>query len=313
MPARSTKNTPSVEPAQSPEELRGTNASQRAASAVSQLARLYEKETFHVPFPFARYVLGIESRDGLPPPPREALLVMRTLRQQLKEDRADLLAGKLRGEAFLRYIAGLREASALGSGKSCPDLAIDLLLRVTKPAQTQSPLPHTHHFSQTSVSVVPRLVQLGEIMAADHVMDLGCGNARLLLLLTMATGCRGVGVEILPRLAAQGNALAQRNRTAIVTTHAGNALTADLSESTVVVMYAPFYAAMYERMIGKLEARARHGNFRVLIHGPMEPYLDRSPVFRTHPESGSVRRYDAIPELEGSSLERAAIGGRAKL
>lgn len=55
----------------------------------------------------------------------------------------------------------------------------------------------------SSDETIEMLLEMTEITSDDTVVDLGCGDARVLIHLCQATGCRGIGVEIDPELIAQ--------------------------------------------------------------------------------------------------------------
>lgn len=284
---------------QAPEVARAQIALQRSAATVEILKTHYLHEPFQIPYPFALHLGQQDSRDdsSLPRPPREVVQAVRDLQKALQPERDAIAQARCNPNSFVRYVNALIGGSDRTSGSgSHPDLIVDLLLDVKRPVEIDSGLRHAHHFTATSVKMLPALIRLGEFTNADYVLDLGCGNGRFAALLHLSSGCNAGGVEILPRLAEQGRALMKHNKLSAVKISPGNALTTDLSEATAIVMYAPFYAQMFRDMVVRLEERARLGAFRVILHGPMEKYLEESRHFKTSSSSSYFRRFDSIYE-----------------
>ncbi|MBN8550025.1 MAG: hypothetical protein J0M12_11975 [Deltaproteobacteria bacterium] len=274
-------------------EARAQQAISRSVETSERLALLQEKTGCTLPFPFN----APATRAALERLPAQILRVTDALHQSLEPERRALRSGTLRGELFKTYLNALIAAEpkdhAYGSHA---DRIVDLLLETEEAAETQSLLHGTHHYTPTPVKLIPKLVEVGQLSQHDHVKDLGCGNGRLLALLHLMTGCRGSGVEILEGLSLQGEKLLRKNNLSSLSIRAGNALHENLSDATAVVLYAPFYASMFRTAVDGFEERASAGNFRIVLHGPMETFLDESPRFLRHPSSGAIRRYDAIGE-----------------
>jgi predicted RNA methylase len=82
------------------------------------------------------------------------------------------------------------------------------------------------------------MLEMAEVKASDVVYDLGSGDGRIPILAAKRFGARGVGIEIdnaLVRIAREN--VRQAGVASRVRIDAGDALTADLSPATVIVLY----------------------------------------------------------------------------
>jgi protein-L-isoaspartate O-methyltransferase len=93
-------------------------------------------------------------------------------------------------------------------------------------------------FATTPPDVVDRMLTLAEVTAKDVVYDLGSGDGRIPIAAATRFGARGVGIEIDPRLVEEARASARAaNVEKLVEFRLQDALTADVSEATVVTLY----------------------------------------------------------------------------
>ncbi|KAG0571115.1 hypothetical protein M758_6G203000 [Ceratodon purpureus] len=111
---------------------------------------------------------------------------------------------KLRLGLWLRYWAGLRLAPHVG----------------------------------TPAHVAHRMLKLAQVGPADRVVDLGCGDARLLIAAAKDYGAQGYGVELDPALFAEAErAVAKERLNHLITLERKDAFTVDLTKATVVTLY----------------------------------------------------------------------------
>jgi SAM-dependent methyltransferase len=93
-------------------------------------------------------------------------------------------------------------------------------------------------FATTPDDVVERMLQLAKVTASDLVYDLGSGDGRIPIAAARKYGARGVGVEIDPRLVEEARANAKSAGVSdLVDFRLADALTADISQATVVTLY----------------------------------------------------------------------------
>lgn len=98
--------------------------------------------------------------------------------------------------------------------------------------------PQLAPYVPTPQEVVDRMLALAEVKKGDVVMDLGCGDGRIVITAAKTYGARGIGVDIDPVLLAQANANAEAAGVShLVTFKLQDAMTADLSEVSVLTLY----------------------------------------------------------------------------
>jgi len=90
----------------------------------------------------------------------------------------------------------------------------------------------------TPLDVVHRMLELAKVTEDDVVYDLGCGDGRIVIEAAQRYGSRGVGIDYDPERIAEANATAERRGLQdLVTFRQEDAMTADVSEATVVTLY----------------------------------------------------------------------------
>ena len=90
----------------------------------------------------------------------------------------------------------------------------------------------------TPLDVVHRMLELAKVTKDDVVYDLGCGDGRIVIEAAQRYGSRGVGIDYDPERIAEANAAAQRRGLQdLVTFRQEDAMTADVSDATVVMLY----------------------------------------------------------------------------
>ena len=90
----------------------------------------------------------------------------------------------------------------------------------------------------TPNDVVAKMIEMAQIHADDFVCDPGCGDGRMVIAAARSHGCRGIGYEIDPRLAAEARQLAKKRKVEhLVQIEEKDIFTVDYRQNTVVVMY----------------------------------------------------------------------------
>ena len=135
------------------------------------------------------------------------------------------------------------------------------------PGQRGSPIeplpPVPPHLMFVPVDVAERMLELAKVAKNDVVYDLGCGEGRLAIAAAKKYGVRSVGVDNdRARIAAANAAATQQGVSNLVRFVQAN--TIDLSEATVVTMFAPQSVAwlsenglLQTTLIRQLKAGAR--------------------------------------------------------
>ncbi len=113
-------------------------------------------------------------------------------------------------------------------------LLLALWLPQSLPAQIQPDVPYV----TTPWNVVETMLDLGQVSAADHLIDLGSGDGRIVIEAVRKRGARGLGIELDPHLVSIAREEARRQG---VTGRAdfaeGNLFDIDLRPASVLTMY----------------------------------------------------------------------------
>jgi SAM-dependent methyltransferase len=119
-------------------------------------------------------------------------------------------------------------------------------------------------FVPTPSAVVERMLQLGRVTSQDVVYDLGCGDGRIIIAAAKNCGARGVGLDIEPYRVTESQSKAQAAGVEhLVTFKHQDAMTADLSAATVVMLYLVHWST--EKLRPLIAKTARAGT-RIISH-----------------------------------------------
>ena len=143
-------------------------------------------------------------------------------------------------------------------------MALGVAALLALAAHAQNPEEIRTPFVTTPDQVVERMLALAGTGPADHVMDLGSGDGRIVIAAAKRYGARGVGIEIDGKLVAVSRENAQRAGVAgLVAFEEQDVLLADVSRATVVTLYLlPF---LIDRLQPKLLDELRPGA-RIVSH-----------------------------------------------
>ena len=107
-----------------------------------------------------------------------------------------------------------------------------------KPAQKRPDAPQLAPYVPTPQEVVDRMLALANVTKNDFVVDLGCGDGRIVVTAARKYGARGLGVDIDPVRIAEANANAKAaGVTNLVEFKLQDALKTDVSNASVVTTY----------------------------------------------------------------------------
>jgi SAM-dependent methyltransferase len=124
--------------------------------------------------------------------------------------------------------------------------------------------PDLAPYVPTPTKVVERMLELASVTQVDVIIDLGCGDGRIVIAAARKFGARGLGVDIDPRLIERANRLARAAGVAhLVEFRVQDATQTELSPATVVSLYLTPDAN--ELMRPKLEEQLEPGS-RVVTH-----------------------------------------------
>ena len=90
----------------------------------------------------------------------------------------------------------------------------------------------------TPDDVLAKMLEVAGVTKDDVVYDPGCGDGRIVIAAAKKYGCRGVGIELVPKLVKEAEANARRNGVEkLVKIVEGDIFEADMTEATVVTLY----------------------------------------------------------------------------
>lgn len=93
-------------------------------------------------------------------------------------------------------------------------------------------------FVPTPDDVLSKMLEVAGVTKDDLVYDPGCGDGRIVIAAAKKYGCRGVGIELSPKLVKEAQALARRNKVEnLVRIVEDDIYVVDMSEATVVTLY----------------------------------------------------------------------------
>ncbi|MCM3905168.1 MAG: class I SAM-dependent methyltransferase [Pyrinomonadaceae bacterium] len=119
-------------------------------------------------------------------------------------------------------------------------------------------------FVPTPADVVERMLQLGAVTSQDIVYDLGCGDGRVIIAAAKKYGARGIGFDIEPYRVTESQSNAQAAGVEqLVTFKHQDAMTVDLSDATVVMVYLVHWST--EKLRPLIAKTARAGT-RIISH-----------------------------------------------
>ena len=129
-------------------------------------------------------------------------------------------------------------------------------------------------FVSTPPDVVERMLELANTGGDDFVVDLGCGDGRVLITAASKYGARGLGVDVEPYWVAESEANAREAGVAHLTTFRfQDAATVDLSEATVITLYLMQWST--DKLKTRIRSQAKSGT-RIISHS--FPMTDWAPT-----------------------------------
>ena len=115
----------------------------------------------------------------------------------------------------------------------------------------------------TPYDVISAMLQMADVKKTDLVYDLGCGDARMLVLAAQKYGARGVGYEIDPELVIRARQNVSRNNVQdLVRVIQADIFTLDLGTVDVMPLYLHPY--MLTKLVPQLE-KMKPGS-RIVLH-----------------------------------------------
>ena len=119
-------------------------------------------------------------------------------------------------------------------------------------------------FLATPVHVARRMLVLAGAKPGELIVDLGCGDGRILLIAAEEFGCRCIGVEIDERLADLARRkVEERGLSRLIRIFTGDLMSFDISQADIITIYLT--PVILERLSLKLKKELK-GGARIVSH-----------------------------------------------
>jgi len=119
-------------------------------------------------------------------------------------------------------------------------------------------------FLGTPPCMITPLLEFGGVSSSDQLVDLGCGDGRVLFTAAKEFGCRCLGYEVDPVLVQEvQEKLQDQHAELTVKIVQGDAMSADLSTASIVFLFLPVVAI--QRILPELLKRIKSGA-RIIVH-----------------------------------------------
>ncbi|MDR0311518.1 MAG: class I SAM-dependent methyltransferase [Acidobacteriota bacterium] len=141
----------------------------------------------------------------------------------------------------------------------------------------------------TPYDIISTMLQIAEIKKTDLIYDLGCGDARMLVLAAQKYGAQGIGYEIDPDLVIRSRQNVSKNNVQdLVRIIQADIFTLDLSDVDVMPLY--LHPDMIDRLIPQIE-KMKPGS-RLVLHeyGLPDRYKPDKTIIVTSSEDNAERR-----------------------
>ena len=140
----------------------------------------------------------------------------------------------------------------------------------------------------TPYDVVSEMLRMAQVNKDDLVVDLGCGDARMLVLAAQKYGSRGIGYEIDPDMVRASRRNAEKNNVAdLVRIIQADIFTVDISEADVLPIY--LLPEMNLQLVPQLET-LKPGSRLVFHNYDLEGFVPDKKVEIISNEDNSIHR-----------------------
>lgn len=145
--------------------------------------------------------------------------------------------------------------------------------------------PREIHFVPTPMPVLNKMLEYADITPEDVVLDLGCGDGRLVIQAAKRFGCRGRGYDIDPELVetCKRNAR-QEGVEELVEFHVQDIYELDIHDATVITLY--LLPEMNLRLLPQLQTLA--DGSRVISHDFEVPGVSAEQIAAVEDKTGPI-------------------------
>jgi hypothetical protein len=156
-----------------------------------------------------------------------------------------------------------------GLGFDYRDELVSGVLQLLEPSEPNlQPSPEMVPYQPTPVRHILNLIAAAAIAEDDVFVDLGSGLGHVLLLVSMMTGARTLGVEVEAAYVASARKCAQNLHLSCVQFIAQDARDADLSCGTVFYLYSPFKGSILTDVLNALRMESSRRSIKICSLGP---------------------------------------------
>jgi len=135
------------------------------------------------------------------------------------------------------------------------------------------PLPEMVFYQPTPVRHILHLIKVSALSKDDVLVDVGCGLGHVVMLTSVLTGLRSIGIEIEPAYVASARQCAQSLSLNDVHFIREDARAADLSSGTVFYLYSPFTGSILAEVLRKLQKESTSRSIKLCALGPCTEIL----------------------------------------
>jgi hypothetical protein len=206
--------------------------------------------------------------------------------------------------ALLRWI----EASASDgeSGSPVPGLSYDFrdefasgVLQLREPSSAEVHRGDEMVFYQpTPVRHILHLIASCALSEADVLVDLGAGLGHVVLLASMLTGARGIGIEMEPAYVRSARECARSFGLSRVLFLQQDAREADFSDGSVFYLYTPFTGTILTDVLDRLRREGAGRPIRVCTFGPCTWAVAKEPWLKASrpPDAERITVFESCPD-----------------
>ncbi len=215
-----------------------------------------------------------------------------SLRERAREAREAIESGALRGAVLFELLLSIPFFDR--------DAFTDELLGIDAPPPDVPNLPRgSVPYLPSGVEEIMTMVREVPVRPDDHLVDLGSGLGRVLILAHLLSGARAHGVEIQEHLVRSATARCAALALVDVSFVHANAVDAEL-DGSIFFLYAPFNGEMLSRVLQRLEEVARRR--RIVVCAVGLEFRDVSWLVPRRTSIVSLTLYDSC--VDGPSLVR---------
>lgn len=169
-----------------------------------------------------------------------------------------------------------RAETAPGLGYDHGDEVVSGVLQLREPSEPRlAPMPEMVFYQPTPARHILHLIRASALSKSEVFVDLGSGLGHVVLLASMLTGARSIGIEVEASYVASAQECAQSLRLSRVRFICEDARAADLSSGTVFYLYSPFTGAILADVLDRLRKESSGRPIKICALGPCTCTLTR--------------------------------------